>query len=224
MPTMQKPFPRLLSDDEERRAASALGAEHPLVRSLERERTRLFQLAVTAVPIALGVVGVVRHDGGAPAVLGAAVLVGVGLLAATMLVRQQTREHARELIAAGRGRLRLRAVDRECRTLSSRREQARLARALERHLRDADRWEVMIPQARPLADVRGLRVARREAGEVVARLRAPAPSVAGVAAVFRLLTDSGASPLFRGQSQELRRELVRIADLLAPSEDERAAA
>jgi hypothetical protein len=227
MPTMQKPLPRLrllTTADDETTAASTLGAEHPLVRSLARERTRMFQLVVTAIPILLGVAGVVRHDPRAPIVLGAAVLVALGLVAINLFVRQQTREHARALIATGRERLPLRAVARERRALSSSRERFRLARSLERHLRDAERWDTLIPQARPLVDVRRLRFASREAREVVARLRSDAPSVVGIAAVFQLLTDSRRSPLFGSEAHELRRELVRIADLLAPDEDERAAA
>ena len=227
MPTMQKPLPRLrllTTADDETTAASTLGAEHPLVRSLARERTRTFQLVVTTVPILLGVAGVLRQDGRAPIVLGAAGLVGLGLLAMNVFVRQQTREHARALIAAGRERLPLRAVDRERRALASTRARFRLARSLERHLRDAERWDLLIPQARPLVDVRRLRFASREAREVVARLRSDAPSVVGIAAVFQLLTDSRTSPLFGGEAHDLRAELVRIAALLLPDEDELAAA
>ena len=174
----------------------------------------MFQLVVTAIPILLGVAGVLRHDPRAPIVLGAAALVALGLVAINLFVRQQTREHARALIATGRER----------RALSSSRERFLLARSLERHLRDAERWDTLIPQARPLVDVRRLRFASREAREVVARLRSDAPSVVGIAAVFQLLTDSRRSPLFGREAHELRRELVRIADLLAPDEDERAAA
>ena len=183
----------------------------------------MFQLVVTAVPILLGIAGVLLHDGRAPIVLAAAAVVALGLLATNVFVRQQTREHARALIAAGR-ELPLRAVDRERRGLASARQRFRLARSLERHLRYADRWETMFPRTRPLVDVRRLRVASGEAGEVVARLRSDAPSVVGIAAVFQLLTDSRRSPLFGGEGEELRRELVRISDLLAPDEDERAAA
>ena len=227
MPTMQKPRPRLrlpTTADDETTAASALGAEHPLARSLARERTRMFQLVFTVVPLLLGIVGVLRHDARAPLVLGAAAIVALGLLTTNLFVRQQTREHARALIAAGRERLPLRAVDRERRLLARTRERLRLARSLERHLRDAERWDTLIPQARPLVDVRRLRFASREVSEVVARLRSDAPSVVGIAAVFQLLTDSRRSPLYAGEAHELRRELVRIADLLVPDEDERAAA
>lgn len=224
MPKTEKPLLRLLSADEEKRAASALGAEHPLVRSLVRERMRSFQLVATSIPVLLGVAGIVRHDARAPIVLGAAAVVGLGLLAMNLFVRQQTREHARALIAAGRECLPLRAVDRERRALASTRARFRLARSLERHLRDAERWDLLIPQARPLVDVRRLRFASREAREVVARLRSDAPSVVGIAAVFQLLTDSRTSPLFGGEAHDLRAELVRIAALLLPDEDELAAA
>ena len=223
MPTNQKPLLRLLSADEERTAKSVLGAEHPLVRSLGLERVRVFQLLVTAVPILLGIAGLVRHEARAPIVLGAAALVELVLLVAALLSRQQTREHARVLIAAGREPVPLRSVDRERRTLASRRERLRLARSLERHLHDAQRWETTIPQERPFIDIRHLRQASREAREVVARLRSHSPSVRGVAAVFQLLTDSRRSPLYRGEAQALRAELVRIADLLEPDAEKAAA-
>jgi hypothetical protein len=223
--TMNTPLLRLPSADEEKRAASALGAEHPLVQSLQRERVRAFQILVTSIPVFLGIAGVLQHDLRAPVVLGAAALVELVLLAAVLAVREQTREHARQLIAAGCERLPLHVVDRERRALASSRRRRRLARSLERHLRDAERWDKLIPQARPLFDVRPLRLARREAREVVAGLRSPSPSVRGIAAVFQLLTDSRSSPLFAGEVHELRVELVRIADLLTPSaEDERLAA
>jgi hypothetical protein len=222
---MQKPLSRLLTAEEEKRAAFALGAQHPLVHSLGLERVRAFQLVVTSVPIVLGIAGVLRHDGRAPIVLGAAGLVALGLVVATLFVRLQTREHARELIAADLERLPLRAVDRERRSLSSFRRRVRLARSLERHLRDAERWESIVPHARPLVDITRLRFASREAREVVARLRSLSPSVVGVAAVFQLLTDSRSSPLYEGEVDELRLELVRIAELLTPkAEDERVAA
>ena len=224
MPTTQKPLLRLLSADEEETAKSVLGAEHPLVRSLGLQRVRLFQLLVTAVPILLGIAGLFRHEARAPVVLGAAALVELALLLGAVLVYQQTREHARALIAAGRERIPLRSVDRERRSLASRRQRLRLARSLERCLRDAQRWETTLPQARPFVDVRPLRLASREAREVATRLRSHSPAVRGVAAVFQLLTDSRSSPLYAGEAQELRAELVRIADLLAPAEDERAAA
>src|SRR5690348_6242257 len=114
-----KPLLRLLSADEEKNAASALGAEHPLVRSLALERVRLFQIAVTSVPIFLGIVGVTRHVARAPIVLAAAGLVELALLVAIAFARGQTRDHARQLIAAGRERLPLRVVDRERRALAS---------------------------------------------------------------------------------------------------------
>jgi len=231
MPTMQKPLLRILSSDEEKRAASALGGEHPLVRSLARERVRAVQVAITLVPVLFGIAGVLRHDLRAPVVLGAAALVELALLATFLAVRGQAREHARELIAAGRERLPLHVVDRERRTLASSRTRRQLARSLERHLRDADRWESMFPRTRPLVDVRRLRFAKRETKDVVTRLRSQSASVRGVAAVFQLLTDSRSSPLFRGEEHELRVELARIAELLDPvpahsesADDERLAA
>jgi hypothetical protein len=223
MPTMKRPHLRLPSADEEKRAASALGAGHPLVRSLERERVRAFQVSVTAIPVVLGIAGVLRHDLRAPVVLGAAALVELALFAAMFAVRGQAREHARELIAAGRERLPLHVVDRERRALASSRTRRQLARSLERHLRDADRWDTMFPRTRPLVDLRRLRFARREASEVVARLRSPSPSVRGIAAVFQLLTDSRSSPLFAGEVHELRTELMRVADLLESSVGDTAA-
>jgi hypothetical protein len=93
----------------------------------------------------------------------------------------------------------------------------RLARSLERYLRDAETWDEILPPYRPPAGVRCLRFAGGEVDDVASRLRSDGARAEGAAAVDRFLTDGVSSPLFVGDVDVLRRELVRIAELLAPA-------
>jgi hypothetical protein len=220
---------RLVSRDDERRAASMLGGDDLLVRLLARRRTRFEQLVVTLVPLTLGIIGIVLHTDRAPVVLGAAALVGLGLGLSFALSGLEIRDRAQELIAAGYERIPVRAVLDERRRLLSHRQRERFARSLERLLKDAQNWNRILPATRPPHGVHELRLAEHEVHDVVSLLRSDPVNVPGVARTARFLTDGATSPLFGGDDEALRAELRRIRDLLdrpGPSAetDERLAA
>jgi hypothetical protein len=210
---------------DERAASTVLGEDHPLVRTLALRSSLVVQLLTASVPVLFALVGLSLGDRRATVVLGAAVVVVLGLCAALFLVWQSMREHAHELIAAGREDMPLRVVERERTVLASRGERERLADALDKHLQDVSQWRRLLPASRPLPGVHCLRFTTREARRVIALLRSHGPQVRGVAATRRFLTD-GRSSLFSGDAELLRGELVQIADLLeaVESRDERAAA
>ena len=219
----------LVSRDDERAAASMLGRDDLLVRLLARRRTRLEQLVVTLVPLALGILGVVRHADRAPFVLGAAALVALALVVAVGFSCLAIRDRAQEIIAAGYERVSVRVILEERRRLLSRRRREQFARSLERLLKDAQNWNRILPATRPPQGVRELRFAEHEVHEVATLLRADPVNVPGVARTARFLSDGAASPLFGGDDEALRAELRRIRDLLdrrgAPAEsDEQLAA
>jgi hypothetical protein len=218
---------RLLLRADARAAMKVLGEDHPLARTLALRSSLLVQLLTASVPVVFALVGLTLHVHRATVVLGAAVVVVLGLCAALLLVRQSMRERAQELIAAGHERVPLQVVERERKVLASRGERERLANALDKHLEDVRRWRTLLPATRPLPGVHSLRFTTGEARNVIALLRSHRPRVRGVAAARRFLTD-GRSSLFSGDVELLRGELVEIADLLrGPAEeshDERVAA
>jgi hypothetical protein len=201
---------------DESAAAAALGPEHELVGVLARRRALTVQMLVTAIPLTLAAVGIVRHAASAPLILGAAAAVQLGLLVAVPYSRQRVRDISEELIATGNGAARgLRIVEDEHRRLASRAEQERLAQSFERLIETALRWPRLGPGFVPPPGVTCLRRAIPEAREVVALLREGAADVRGVALTSRLLTDGGTSPLFGRDAGLLREELKRIRFLLA---------
>lgn len=202
--------------EEEKAARAVLGPEHPLSRAVSFQRTVAIQALAATIPIGLGVVGVLSGVGRASLVLGAACVVEVALLVASLGARGTTSGRAQELIAAGDDAVVLPMVARERRRLAARRERESLARSLERLLRAAQRWEEIPPHLRPLPGVDRLREAAPEVRDVVARLRAEPVRVQGVALVSRLLSDGQASPLYRGDARRLQEELGRIRYLLEP--------
>jgi hypothetical protein len=114
-------FRRLLLRGDERAATTVLGEDHPLARTLALHQSLVVQLLTATVPVAFALVGLTLHVHRATVVLGAAVLVVLGLCTGLLFVRQSMRERARELIAAGGENVPLQVVERERRLLASRR-------------------------------------------------------------------------------------------------------
>src|SRR5947207_12853710 len=101
---------RLLMRADERAASTVLGEDHPLVRTLALRSSLVVQLLTASVPVLFALVGLSLGERRATVVLGAAVVVVLGLCAALFLVWQSVRERAHELIAAGREDVPLRIV------------------------------------------------------------------------------------------------------------------
>ena len=215
---------RFVSREDVAVAASVLGREDQLVRLLTLRRALAWQIVVSAVPVALGIAGVVRRVETAPRVLGAAGLVVFVLAAALLVVRTRLRGRARELIASGRTPPSVRAVWAEARRLRSQRHREAVARSLERFLDDAQRWNALLRASRPSQGVRCLRHTAPELREVAHRLRAETADPRGIALATRFVTDGASSPLYGGDTERLRAELVRLAEVLGPARPESGAA
>ena len=214
---------RVVPQPDEAEAASVLGDDHELVHVLARRRALTVQIAVTTLPLAFAIVGLVRGTASAPVVLGAAAVVQLGLLTALPYFHTRTREIVEDLIAAGHdGSLRVRIVEAHRRRLTTRKERERIARSLEHLIRDAERWYSILPAHRPPPGVVSLRFTEPEARDVVALLRTDGAQARGIALTSRLLGD-GASPLYGPTADELRLELRRIRYLLAAPDASTAA-
>lgn len=214
----------LAPGEDERAAATVLGADHALARLLARRRALSVQIAITAVPVVLAAIGTMRAADSAPIILGAAVLVEVALFAAIPYVRARTHDVAHELLAEGDDdTLAIPVVRDECRRLRSGRERERLARSLEKLLHASESWTRPLPAHRSPLGIRTLRFATREAREVIALLRADNAAVRGIALTSLMLRD-GSSPLYGYEPRRLREELNRIRYLLAGPDERMPAA
>ena len=192
-----------------------LGPEHPLARDLESRAAVARDAPTVLVAAACG--GVAAIEGmswGLPVVLGAAGAL-VLLAAAAAVLHGRERAHALQLIAEGRERLPLPAVERERRRL--------LDAAVRRHLATsllamvgpaAERAAGTTPGAPPLFDVTMLREVAPDIRRLAALLQDEPSGARGVALVERMLT-RGLSPLYGRDAQVLREELHRLQYLLS---------
>lgn len=216
MNTPRAALTRLVSRSEEARASAALGVDHVLVRLIGLRRSLFLQVVVTALALALGIIGSLEHVLLAPFELGAAISVALVLAGGVLFVKRHLRCQAQKLIASGYEGIGVRIVDEERRRLLSRSERERAARWLEGLLRDSQQ-RVTSPLARPLPEVRCLRFVAAEISEIVTILRSSSVHVAGVARTMRLLDGGADSVLFSGDVERLRHELRGIRELLAPA-------
>ena len=186
------------------------------MRLLGLRRSLVLQVAVTALALALGILGLLGHVPLARFELGAAISVAVVLAGGVLFVRRHLRCQAQKLIASGYEGLGVRIVDEERQRLLSRSERERAARWLEGLLRDSQQ-RVTSPLARPLPEVRCLRFVATEISEIVTILRSSSVHVVGVARTMRLLDGGADSVLFSGDIERVRHELRRIRELLEPT-------
>jgi hypothetical protein len=196
-----------------RSAEALLGAEHPLVALLYAcGETMEGVAAVAAVQLGALALWWVHASYGRALTLGAGLVqVALGLRWASLCV--QRRELCLELVIAGREHLPLAAVVRECRRLGSARRQAQLATCLENLADIATRKPCRGEWQRPIYSRPILTATEPQLRGAVARLRAGACELRGVALLDRLVT-SGASPLYGERVGPLREELARGSYLL----------
>jgi len=125
-------------------------------------------------------------------------------------LRTERRDLCLELVVAGRDRLSISALIRECRRLADPRRQARsleeLADIAVRHPRRE--------RQRPISSRRVLASVEPELRDIAARLRTGEADLRGVALLYRLVT-CGASPLYGEHAGALREELIRGRYLLS---------
>lgn len=203
-------------------ARSILGTRHPLTLALSRRHVVAKQLCVTLTVLVVGLGVAVLDIRAGELVLGAAAIVAGALTVALAIARRVVRDRVDDLIASGDDAVLVAPVIRRRRQLASAKERERLARSLERLLRDARRWNEILPQFRPLPGVQCLRDTVPEAQAVIALLRSERVAVHGVALVARLLGDGVTSPLYGGDARRLREELNRIRYILASDAPRRA--
>jgi len=205
-------------------AERILGARHPLTIALSRRLVVARQLLVATGTVLVGAAGLAAGVPHAGLLLGAAAFVAVVFCVALVLARRVVDDNVDGVIASGNDSVLVPAVVRKRRKLTSLEERARVARSLERLLRDARRWNEILPQFRPLPGVQCLREVGPETEAVIRLLRSDRVEVQGVALVARLLGDGISSPLYGGNPRALSEELNRIRYVLegegaAASED-----
>jgi hypothetical protein len=199
-------------------ARELLGSDHPLTRATRRFETAcvhlLCGLAMLA-GIAVFASGPVRPPELAAGIAGCVIL---GALAAIRW--DSRRRRALEVIIAGHEDLPLNELEPVRRRLHDGRRRSQLASSLEGYLQRAEKWDRTLPRFRPVGNARLLMLYADTIREIARLLRADAvPRARGVALCEWLLTDGVTSPLFRNDSDALRRELGRIRfDLEATSQ------
>jgi hypothetical protein len=191
-------------------AAAVLGADHPLVRALDRLELLLKQSAAAGVLLFTVAVAAVAGVPDAAAFIVAAVVVQVALALGLLIVAAQRRERARDLIIDGRAGLPLAAVDRERQRLLSSTCRRRLADSLDdaRELAASTRW--LSRSSRPLFRSNVVAAADPQLAEIAARLRSDEVEAVGVALMWRLLFDGG-SPLYGDDVAPLGEALDLVA-------------
>jgi hypothetical protein len=168
-------------------------------------------LAVAGVLVGSAAFAAGGEFGRTVAVSAAVVLLVLVTVVATL--RDQLRGLAVELIAEGRGRLPLAAVERERRRLARARTRVRLAASFEQVIDEALAPRRVAPDPIPMVRPRVAAAAAAELSAVAASLRGSSPGLRGVALAERLLTDGG-SPLYGRDALSLREQLGRVRFLL----------
>jgi hypothetical protein len=197
-----------------RPARDVLGPEHPLARAANLVQMFERQAGVVLAVILLSAVATgvgMRH---ALIVLSAALAVGFILAGALGLARQTRSERAWQVIMSGGAGLRVAEVARECERLSDAKRRADLAARLERALDAAERWYQIPVTCRPPDGVRVLRQFGPQVRPIVQNLRSGQADVRGIALLAGFLVGGYGSPLYAGDAEGVRRELVRVAYLL----------
>ena len=186
-----------------------LGPGHPLAHATHRFRSACLHLLYGVALVAA--IAVFAHGRTRVVELTAATvmcsLLG-GLVLAAWCARRRC---VLQVIIAGGEDLPLAELEPVRRRLSDPHRRRQLAASLERCLVAARQWQRTPPYLRPPANVRLLLPLQDDVHEIECLLRAETlPRVRGVALCEQLLTDGVTSPLFRSDSDALRRELGRI--------------
>lgn len=191
-------------------ASDLLGVDHPLARVLVRLSVTWTQSLAVAALLLMGAFASVEGVSGSLWVVVAAAAVEVLLLFRAVLLIDATHEHARDLIAQGRGDLPLSVVDRVRRRLVDPRRRRQLASALDEMRQQAARAPDVV---HPVCNGRVIAAVAPELATIAALLRRDEAGERGVAIADRLVVDDG-SPLYRDDVESLRIELRRTRYLL----------
>lgn len=194
--------------------AALLGADHPLVRDLERLAVALDQLLVVAAVFAGGVGALLAGSSAAVSLIVAAAMTELLLAYRAAVLLESRRAHVLELISHGRADLPIPAVEHMCMRLRRARHRQRLARSIDALLElEVQRWDLVVSPWRFLrADLQA--PIRHELLEIGALLREDGAGLPGIATMERLLFD-GTSSLHGDNARLLREDLRRARFLLA---------
>jgi hypothetical protein len=194
--------------------AELLGADHPLVRDLERLEVARTQCIVVAALFAGAMSAWLSGSSGALEVVAAAAIAGILVACRVAMLLASRRLHVLELISRGRGDLPIPAIARVCAQLRRPRHCRRLVRSIETLLdSEAHAFDfVVMPWQFPDSEL--VAAVRHELRQIAALLSEPGAAMKGVAGMERLLFD-GTSCLHGDDAHRLREELRRIRFLLS---------
>jgi hypothetical protein len=194
-------------------AHALLGADHPLVRVLQRRKVLLERSLVVATILAASIVAFADGVSAALAFVLATAIVESVLVCDAAVLSCSKRDRVLELIVQGRGDLPLPAIACERRRLLDRGHQRHLAGWLD-GIRDQAEHPIRAPRARPMFSVRVIVAVAPELATIAAQLRSEvAAGLRGIAATERLLVD-GTSSLYGQDETRLCEDLHRIRYLL----------
>jgi len=199
-------------DGDAARAGDILGRDVGLARALDRRSRRRFELAAALAVGFVSVLGVVGEAAWAGPLLVACVPVAVVVALSLLSVRAGLRSEVLATIAAGQAHLPLRVVRDEVDRLGSSDTRVALARVFAALGRPPGPDGRLPDRACVVADLRTLEPVRRELDRVSAIIASGQASVEGLAAATWMVR--GPSALFDRDTEQLRRELNRVAFLL----------
>ena len=193
--------------------AALLGADHPLVRDLERVASAAHQIAAVAAVLAGSAAALVAGSSAAISLIVAAAATALLLLLRMAVLFERRRVHVLELISQGRADLPIAPVENKCVRLRGARHRRQLIASVETLLRsEAHGWGLVVT---PWVTVRSdLLAPIRYELEQICRLLAPESArLEGIATIELLLTD-GTSSLHHGDPRRLHGDLRRARFLL----------
>ncbi len=200
--------------NEVKAAASLLGADHRLVRTLDLLAVLRRQLALSSLALGAGAIALAVGVPRATVVTAAAAIVELVLVISLGALRTLRCDLVRQLVIDGGGNIPLPVLAHELQRLTNPRTQASLAHALEHFVRTADAWPQIQRNARPVFDVRLVRASAPQLSEIAAQLRTQPAPPHPIALIEQLLT-AGKSPLYGQDPAELHTELDHISSELA---------
>jgi hypothetical protein len=194
--------------------AALLGADHPLVRDLERLAVGINQAAAVAAVMGGSVAAWLERASAAPPIVASAVAVELVLAARVAVLLRTRRLRLLELISEGRADLPIAALERLVCRIRCARHRGRIASSVDSLLAPtAQRWDlVMTPWRFRQGDV--VPTIQDELVEIAARLRDGSASLSGIALIELLLTD-GTSSLHGDDPRRVHEELGRVRYLLS---------
>jgi hypothetical protein len=193
--------------------AALLGADHPLVRDLERVASAAHQIAAVAAVLAGSAAALLAGSSAAIALILAAAATALLLLLRMAVLFERRRVHALELISQGCIDLPIAPVENMCVRLRGARHRRQLIASLETLLRsEAHGWDLVVtPWVTARSDL--LAPIRYELARICRLLASDSARLQGIATIELLLTE-GTSSLHHDDPRRLREDLRRAKFLL----------